>query len=67
MFSVFAAVQHSITPNLNTYQMKLGKGAWQNVQKQVTIQLQGDTTEIAFRSLNLADVTGPEHIVLIAK
>ena len=58
---------HSITPNLKTYQMKVGKGAWQNVGKDVKIELRRDTNELVFRPLNLAGVTGPEHKVFIAK
>ena len=56
----------SITPNLKTYQMKeLPDGVWEDIATPVEVELKKDGNEIVFRSVNLADVTGPEHRVVI--
>ena len=61
---------HSITPNLKTYQMKMPGGdpiatGWKDVSNALDIELKKDTTEIVFRVVNLAGVTGPEHKIII--
>ena len=58
---------HSLTPNLKAYQMKEGEGEWRDVLNPVKVELQRDTNELAFRTLNLAGVTGPEHKIVIAR
>jgi len=58
----------SNTPNLKTYQMKeLPDGEWKDVPATVDIALAKDTNEIVFRAENLADVTGPEHKIVIER
>jgi hypothetical protein len=58
---------HSITPNLKTYQMKKAEGDWTDVLNPVEVELQRDTNEFLFRTINLAGVAGPEHKVVIAR
>lgn len=59
---------NSITPNLKTYQMKeLPDGDWKDVSKAVKIKLKNDKNEIVFRTINLADVGGIEHKVIIER
>ena len=56
----------SITPNLKAYQMKeLPDGDWKDVSNPVEVELKKDESQIVFRTVNLADVTGPEHRVVI--
>ena len=55
----------SITPNLKGYQMKVDDKEWQDVRSSVSINLTEDKHEIKFRVMNQANVTGPEHQVLI--
>jgi len=56
----------SITPNLRTYQMKeLPDGDWKDVSNAVEVELKKDENQIVFRTVNLADVSGPEHRVVI--
>ena len=58
----------SNTPNLKTYQMKeLPDGAWKDVSATVDVALEKDKNEIVFRAENLADVTGPEHKIVIER
>jgi hypothetical protein len=57
---------NSITPNLKTYQMKeVPGGDWKAVSNSVEVELKADANELVFRTLNAADVTGPEHKVVI--
>ncbi|MBK8504611.1 MAG: transglutaminase domain-containing protein [Saprospiraceae bacterium] len=64
---------NSITPNLKTYQMKElldGDGStieWEAVSNAVEIELKRNRNEIVFRVVNLADITGPEHRVIIER
>ncbi len=59
---------NSNTPNLKTYQMKeMPDGDWQDVSNAVEIALKKDKNEMVFRTINLADVTGPEHKVIIER
>ncbi len=56
----------SSTPNLKEYQMKqLPSGTWMKTEKDLEIKLEGEKAEFAFRTVNLADVTGPEHKIII--
>ncbi|MEP6952198.1 MAG: hypothetical protein ABI863_23100, partial [Ginsengibacter sp.] len=58
----------SNTPNLKTYQMKeMPGGEWKGVSTPVEIALEKNTNEIVFRTENLADVTGPEHKIIIER
>lgn len=56
---------HSITPSLNTYQVKEGDGDWRDVLSPLTIELMRDTNEVTFRAVNVAGVTGPEHKIIM--
>jgi hypothetical protein len=59
---------NSITPNLKTYQMKESPGgAWKDVPVTVDVALEKDKNELVFRAENLADVTGPEHKIVIER
>jgi hypothetical protein len=59
---------NSTTPNLKTYQMKeMPDGDWKDVSNVVELGLKKDKNEIVFRTENLADVTGPEHKVIIER
>lgn len=59
---------NSNTPNLKTYQMKeLRDGSWKDVPNVVEIELKKDKNEMVFRTVNLADVTGPEYKVIIER
>ncbi len=56
----------SDTPNLKEYQMKkLPSGEWKKVGISLKINLSEDTQEYIFRTVNLADIYGPEHFVKI--
>lgn len=58
----------SETPNLKTYQMKkLSEGEWQAVDASLEVPIQGDQETLVFRTLNLAEVTGPEHKINFAR
>ena len=56
----------SCTPNLDTYQMKRGRGAWRPCADRLDLKLPANGIELTFRTVNLAGVTGPEHRVVIA-
>jgi hypothetical protein len=59
---------HSHTPNLKEYQMKtLPSGQWQIVEDTLDIQLTQEKQEMVFRTLNLANVPGPEYTLLLKK
>lgn len=60
-------VLHSVTPNFKTYQMKHSDGGWHDVDNPLRVELKRDTNTLTFRSVNRADVTGPEHSVVIAR
>jgi hypothetical protein len=56
----------SATPNLKEYQMKqLPSGNWMKTEKDTELKLKGEKMEFVFRTVNLADVTGPEHHIVI--
>ncbi len=56
----------SNTPNLKEYQMKtLPSGDWRKVGNSLDIELTDDTYEFVFRTVNLVNVFGPEHLVKI--
>lgn len=58
----------SDTPNLDTYQMKsLPYGEWKDVGASLHVTVSGDGDEYAFRTVNLAGVTGPEHRVALVR
>ncbi|MEP6952196.1 MAG: transglutaminase-like domain-containing protein [Ginsengibacter sp.] len=59
---------HSITPNLKTYQMReMPDKNWRDISDVAEIALEKDTSEIVFRVVNLAGVTGPENKIIIAR
>ena len=53
------------TPNLKTLQMKKQGKNWEEISKQVQVELRNGRNEIEFRAINLADVSGPVHKVII--
>jgi hypothetical protein len=56
----------SSTPNLKEYQMKeIGEDNWVTVDDNMEVALSKKRHEFMFRTLNLADVTGPEHKIWI--
>ncbi len=56
----------SDTPNLREYQMKdLSDGNWVKTDNKLDINLKKKRYELAFRTVNLADVSGPEHRIII--
>ncbi len=56
----------SQTPNLKEYQMKsMPSGEWTKVDTALDIDLKDARYELAFRTVNIADVTGPEHKIVI--
>ncbi|XOV94083.1 MAG: hypothetical protein ACFHWX_05115 [Bacteroidota bacterium] len=55
----------SDTPNFLEYQMKINDREWEKVSDVITVPLSEDKYEIRFRTINLANVAGPEHRVLI--
>ncbi len=55
----------SNTPNFKTFQMKTGEGAWRNCEDELDVPLVKGSNRFAFRSVNLFEVTGPEHRVQI--
>lgn len=58
----------SVTPNLRSYQMKkLPHGSWEDVPSSVDMKVDDDTLSLAFRTVNLAGVSGPEHHVSLVK
>ena len=58
----------SQTPNLKTYQMKrLADKDWKDIDEEVSVEINGDKEELTFRTLNLADVTGPEHRIIFTR
>lgn len=55
-------VLRSDTTNLKEYQMKdLSTGEWIRVENNFLLKLKKKEYELVFRTINLADVTGPEH------
>ncbi len=56
----------SETPNFREYQMKEGAdGKWARTDSVLDMTLKGKKYELAFRAVNLADVSGPEHRIII--
>ncbi|MCK5279406.1 MAG: hypothetical protein KAK04_12720 [Cyclobacteriaceae bacterium] len=56
----------SDSSNLKEYQMKeMPTGDWKKVENSLDVNLTEDTYEFAFRIVNLANVSGPEHLVKI--
>lgn len=56
----------SETPNLKEYQMKeLPSGVWKSVENKFDRKLTEKRYEWAFRTINLANVNGPEHTITI--
>ena len=59
---------NSNTPNLKTYQVKeTPEGEWKDISNSVELELKKDKNEMAFRTMNLADVTGPEHKIILER
>jgi hypothetical protein len=50
----------SVTPNLKSYQMKEGN-QWKDVPASLDLPANSGTQEYIFRTINLADVPGPEY------
>ena len=58
----------SHTPNIKEYQMKeIPSDVWYKVNEEMTLELKNKRHEYVFRVVNLADVHGPEHKVVIEK
>ncbi len=55
----------SFTPNFKTFQMKSSEGAWRNCEDELDVLLVKGTNRFVFRTVNLFEVTGPEHRVQI--
>ncbi len=56
----------SDTPNLKEYQVReSSSGDWSRTGVNFTLDLKKKKYELAFRAVNLADVAGPEHKVII--
>ncbi len=56
----------SDTPNMKEYQMKeLPLGDWHAVTDKLKLKLKGNKYELVFRTVNLANVTGPEYKIII--
>ena len=56
----------SSTPNLKTYQMRrLPDQTWEMISDHVQVELKNGRNEFEFRTGNLADVSGPLHMVII--
>jgi hypothetical protein len=56
----------SDTPNLKEYQMKeSASAAWNKVDERFDLKLKEKKYKLIFRSVNLANVTGPEHKIII--
>jgi hypothetical protein len=58
----------SDTPNLKSYQMREAPDMkWKDVSNMVQVELKKKKYELAFRTVNLADVPGAEHLVIIER
>ena len=59
---------NSVTPNLKAYQMREKPDEnWKDVSNIVEIDLRKDRYKIAFRTINLVDVSGTEHQIIIER
>ena len=59
---------NSNTPNLKTYQLKeFSDGKWKDIPNPLSVTLKKDSSEMLFRTLNLADVPGTPYKVMIAR
>ncbi len=59
---------YSNTPNLKTYQMKsLTGGAWEQTADTLALDLGREENAWVFRTMNLAKVAGPEHLIVIKR
>jgi hypothetical protein len=57
---------NSDTPNFKEYQMKVSdEGSWINVESSFDMTLRKKSYDLVFRTVNLADVMGPEHRIVI--
>lgn len=57
----------STTPNLTEYQVKSPGGEWESVPKSFTLRLSGRRVERRLRSMNVAGLGGPEHLLVIER
>lgn len=55
----------SETPNFKTYQMMDKSGEWNDIDTIVTLQVNEVYEELVFRTMNLANVAGPEHRLVL--
>jgi hypothetical protein len=56
----------STTPNLKEYKMKeLPDGEWGKAEESFNLPLKKQKYELVFRAVNMADVSGPEHRIII--
>ena len=59
-------VLRSETPNLKEYQMKvLPTGEWLKIEDSLDLKLNKIKYELVFRTINMADVSGPECNIII--
>ena len=56
---------YSCTPNFHTYQLQRGQGEWRDCKDDLNLKLGPKGLHLTFRTLNLAQVPGPEHQVAI--
>jgi hypothetical protein len=42
-------------------------GEWKDVDASVQVEINGDGEELLFRTVNLAEVPGPEHRIVFAR
>ena len=57
----------SSTPNFKEYQMKSAGGNWEAVENTLSLQLSQPRHEWRLRSLNVMNVPGPEHRLVIQR
>ena len=58
----------SDTPNLKEYQIKKSySGVWQTTTDSLEIYLENRKHELLFRTINIANIAGPEHKIVIEK
>jgi hypothetical protein len=56
---------YSCTPNLHSYQLQRAQGEWRDCKDDLNLKLGPKGLHLTFRTLNLAQVPGPEHQVAI--
>jgi hypothetical protein len=58
----------SETPNLNKYQVKeLPSGDWYDTSEKFVLKLKKREYDLVFRAVNISEVTGPEHKIMLRR